>query len=162
MKEIVTFSLNGKEYGIEISGMQSLENYKEISPFPDAPEGVAGTVKIRDEIYPVFNIREKLDPVGSQVDGVTEVTEETKFLLLKTSVGDIACVVDSVGKVFRAEGDDIQQFPSVARTKETTYIDFVARRNNALIVVLKPDELLTEEQKESIQKIDFTEVKEER
>lgn len=162
MKEIIAFSLNGKEYGIEISGMQSLENYQEIKPLPDAPEGVPGTVKIRDEIYPVFNIRAKIDPAGSQVEAVPEVTEDTKLLLLKTSVGDIACVVDGVGKVFRAEGDDIQQFPNVARTKETSYIDFVARRNNALIVVLKPDELLTEEQKEGIQKIDFTEVKEER
>lgn len=152
MKEVIVFFIGGKEYGIEISGMQSLENYQEIQKLPEAPEDILGTVKIRDEIYPVYNIKAKFSLPA------TEVTEDTKMLLLRTDIGTIACVVDDVGKVFRAEGEDVQPFPKVARSKATDYIDFIARRDQELIVVIDPNALLSEEQKKGLQKIDFSEI----
>lgn len=155
MKEVIVFFISGKEYGIEISGMQSLENYRDIVPFPGAPDCILGTVKIRDEIYPVYDIKAKFCLPAA------EVTENTKILLLRTNVGNLACVVDNVGKVFRAEGEDVQPFPSVARSEDTDYIDFIARRQNELIVVINPNTLLTSEESECVSKIDFSAEKEE-
>lgn len=161
MKEIIVFFLNGTEFGVEIGGMQTLENYQEIRPLPDAPEGILGSVKIRNEYYPVYDLKAKVVPGARQDISPETATEDTKILLLKTDVGNIACVVDNVGKVFRAEGDDVQQFPGVARSKETNYIDFIARRNNELIVVIDSHALLTKEQKEGLKKIDFSKEQEE-
>lgn len=131
--------------------MQSLENYQDIVPFPDAPECILGTVTIRDEVYPVYDMKAKFSLPAS------EVTEDTKILLLKTGIGTIACVVDNVGKVFRAEGENIQPFPPVARTDGTEYIDFIAKRNNELIVVINPDAMMSEEEAGEVSKIDFSE-----
>lgn len=160
MKEIIVFFIDGNEYGIEISGMQSLENYREVVSCPDVPECILGTVTIRDEIYPVFDIRAKLssgtNTSAKSLPSEDSVTEDTKIILLRTDAGNIACVVDRVGKVFRAEGENVQPFPAVARTKDTSYIDFVAKRNNELIVVIDPNALLTPEESDRISKIDFS------
>ena len=59
MKEIIVFFLSDKEYGIEISGMQSLENYREIQHASDLPDGMNGLVQIRDDIYPVYDMKQK-------------------------------------------------------------------------------------------------------
>ncbi len=150
MKEVIVFFISGKEYGIEISHVRSLENYREVVPLPDAPDWILGTVSIRNEQFPVVDIKSWF------MLPAAEVTENTKILLLRNSYGTIACVVDNVGKVFRADGENIQDFPNVARSGETAYIDFIARRNNELIVVIDPDALLTEEQTECLQKIDFS------
>lgn len=150
MKEVIVFFIGESEYGVDIAGMQSLENFTEIKAFPDVPECILGTVKIRNEVYPVYDLKAKLAVPA------TEVTEDTKVLLLRTKAGSLACVVDSVSKVFRAEGENIQQFGGVARTEATSYIDFIVRRNNELIVVIDPEELLTEEEAEEIRKIDFS------
>ena len=56
MKEIIVFFLSDKEYGIEISGMQSLENYREIQHASELPDGMNGLVQIRDDIYPVYDM----------------------------------------------------------------------------------------------------------
>ena len=140
MKEIIVFFLSDKEYGIEISGMQSLENYREIQHASDLPDGMNGLVQIRDDIYPVYDMKLKFCLPARQV------TEDTKILLLRTHAGKVAIVVDRVGKVFRAEDKDIQEFPRVARTRDTDYINFIAKRGNDLIVVVNPDTLLTDEQ----------------
>lgn len=168
MKEVIGFFLDGREYGVEISGMQSLEPCQEITPLADAPEGILGTVKVRDEIYPVYDLKAKIGLADSAPKGValngttgggagTGMPEDSKLLVLRTTVGNVACVVDGVGMVFQAEGDDLQTFPNIVRTDGTEYVDFVVRRENKLIVVLDPTALLTKEQEEGLKKIDFTE-----
>lgn len=152
MKEIIVFFLNGKKYGVEISGMQSLESYQDARPLPDAPEGILGTVEIRKEIFPVLDIHAKL--------GAGASVERKKILLFRTGAGIIACVVDGVGKVFRAEGDDVQSFPKIATSEDTDFVDFVVRMGQELIVVVKPDALLTKKQAEWLRNIDFSEIKE--
>ena len=106
----------------------------------DLPDGMNGLVQIRDDIYPVYDMKQKFCLPAK------EVTEDTKILLLRTHAGKVAIVVDRVGKVFRAEDKDIQEFPRVARTRDTDYINFIAKRGNDLIVVVNPDTLLTDEQ----------------
>lgn len=150
MKEIIAFFISGREYGVEISGMQSLESSQEIKPFPEAPECILGTIEIRDEIYPVYDIRARF------MFPKAEHNANEKILLLRTRAGSLACIVDDVGSVFRVEGEDIQSFPKVAQTGDTAYIDFIARRDNQLVVVINPNELLTDEECSEIQKIDFT------
>lgn len=150
MKEIITFFISGREYGIEIGGMQSLEPYCEISPLSEAPECILGTIVIRDEVFPVYDIRARLNLPES------EMSRDTKILLLRTRKRGIACMVDSVGKVFQAEGDNIQTFPRVARTEGTDYIDFIARKDGELIVVINPDALLSEKDFELIDELDLS------
>lgn len=159
MKEVIGFFLDGREYGVEISGMQSLEPCQEITPLADAPEGILGTVKVRDEIYPVYDLKAMIGSAGSAASkgAGAGITEDSKLLVLRTTVGNVACVVDGVGMVFQAEGDDLQTFPNIVRTDGTEYVDFVVRRENKLIVVLNPRALLTKEQEEGLKKIDFTE-----
>lgn len=156
MKEIIVFILNGKEYGVEISGMQSLEKIQEMNAVPDAPDYILGSVTIRDQIYPVFDINSRLglSRSGEKPSGGEE--EYTKILLLRTPAGAIACLVDGVGKVLRAEGENVQSFPKMAMTEGTDFVDFIVREGSRLIVVIKPDLLLSKEQIECIRKIDFS------
>ena len=65
-------------------------------------------------------------------------------------------MVDSVEKVFQAEGENIQIFPREARTEGTDYIDFIARRDNELIVVINPDALLSEEDFDLLEELDLS------
>ena len=38
MKEIVTFTLSGKEYGVEVSRLHGIEKYADMMEAPDLPE----------------------------------------------------------------------------------------------------------------------------
>lgn len=158
VKEVIVFIISGKQYGIEIGGMQSLEKYQEIQPFPDAPDFILGTVKIRGAIIPVFDINRIIGlpaaqkPAGQPADAV----EQRKILLLRTKAGTLACIVDGVENVFRAEGEDVQPVPQMTRTEGTGFLDFIIRRDNKLVVVIQPKALFTDEQVKSIQETDFT------
>lgn len=140
MKEVVTFFLSGKEYGVEVSRMQGIENYEEMTAAADLPDCLAGIVSIRDELVPVVDIKKRLvlPPVA--------VTGETKYLVLFAKRGKIAFVADGVSRILQAEDDDLKDFPSLMQTDRTSYVDFVVQHEGRLILAMDPEGLLTEEE----------------
>lgn len=147
MKEIVAFFLSGKEYGVEVSHIQGLENYAEIMSFEGTPESILGVVDIRGEAIPVMNIKRKLvlPPVG--------VTGDTKLVVFSTRRGKLACVADGVSHIFQVEGDGFQNVPQFFQGEKTVYVDFVANIGKRLIIVMNPDRLLTDGEWKSVAKM---------
>lgn len=144
MKEIVVFFLSGKEYGVEIGGMQGFENYVPMTEVSDPDGKMLGVVTIRGEMVPIINIKKclVLPPAG--------VTEDTKFVILRTSNGKVGFVVDGVSQILRIEGDDIQEFPRLLQGKETKYVNFIARKEMNLVLVINPEGILTEKEWKNI------------
>lgn len=136
MKEIVTFTLSGKEYGVEVGKLQGIENYAEMLPVEDMPEGIQGTITVRKETIPVFDIKKQLmlPAVG--------VTPNTKYVVLRTTQGKLAVVADSVSKMVKAEGQEMQNFPILLQTDETSYVDFIVKKENQLILTINPENLI--------------------
>lgn len=147
MKEIIAFFLSGKEYGVEVSNMQGLENYKEITPLDGMPGGVLGVVDFRGETVPVYDIKKRL------ILPPAPVTAETKFLVFRTIYGRLACLADGVSRIFRIEDKDVRERPSLVHSETTDYIDFVARKDDKLVVVISPGNLLTEEDWIAVKKL---------
>jgi len=148
MKEVVSFFLSGKKYGVDISRVQGIENYVEMSAGAQGLDFLLGIVNIRDEIIPVINIKKclVLPPAG--------VTEETKYLVFPTSHGTMACVVDGVSKIFKADGDDVQNFPPLMQTNLTGYADYIVRDEEGnLLVIINPENLLKEEEWNAMQEM---------
>ncbi len=147
MKEIVAFFLSGKEYGVEVGHIHGLENYAEILPMEGMPETFLGVVDIRGEAIPVMNIKKKL------VLPPVEVTRETKIAVFSTRRGKLACVADGVSQIFQVEGGDFQNVPAILRRDDTTYVDFVAKIDKGLVIVINPENLLTDEEWKSVTKM---------
>lgn len=147
MKEIVTFYLCGKKYGVEVSQMQGIENDTELSQTPDMPDCLQGFVSVRGEVIPVVDIKKRLAlPAVS-------ATADTKLLVLRTSYGKLAFVADSVSKMVRVEGEEIQSFPPLMQTEETSYVDFIVKNEGALILVINSNRIISKEESEAIQKV---------
>ena len=147
MKEVVTFFLSGKEYGVEVSRMQGIENYGEVSGASDVPENFLGLACIRDEIIPVLDIKKKL------VLPPVPVTGETKYVVIRTEKGKLAFVVDGVSRILQADGDEVQDFPALVQTKATSYGDFVVNHEGRLILAINPEGLLTAEEWKKIEEV---------
>ena len=147
MKEVVTFFLSGKEYGVEVSRIQGIENYGEISGASEVPENFLGIACIRDEMIPVLDIKKKL------VLPPVPVTGETKYVVLRTEKRKLAFVIDGVSRILQAEGDAVQDFPALVQTKSTAYGDFVVNHEGHLILAINPEGLLTAEEWQKIEEV---------
>lgn len=144
MKEVVVFFLAGKEYGVEITNMQGIENYVPMTEVTDSKGKMTGVVSIRGEMIPVIDIRKclVLPPVPA--------TADTKYVVLRTTHGKAAIAVDGVSQIFRMEGENIRDIPPMFQGNGTGYVDFVIRNGQNLVLVIAPERLLSKPEWESI------------
>lgn len=147
MREIVTFFLSGKVYGADVSHIQGIENYEVPVSVPDMPEKLQGFVTIRDEILPVVDIKKQL--VLPHVD----VTSETKYVVLRTERGKVAVVVDGVSNLIKAEGENVQDIPKILKGERTSYVEFVVKQDNHLILAISGEDFLSMEDWKLVQKL---------
>ena len=144
MREIVSFFLSGKSYGVDVSRMQGIEKYRELARPSKMPEFLEGVADVRGEVIPVMAIRKHL------ILPAAEVTEKTKLLVFRTEFAKLACVVDGISKILKIDNNDAQEFPRIIQNEETGYADFVARNGGDLILVINPENLLGEKDWNSI------------
>lgn len=147
MKEIVTFFLSGKVYGVDVSRMQAIENYEEMIAMPGMPENLQGFVSIRGEILPVIDIKKYFRLPQ------TKVTPETKYVILRTTQGKVVVVADGVSKIIKADGNDVQEFPQLLRTEATSYVEFIVKNENHLILAIGAEDFLSKEEWDLVRKL---------
>lgn len=144
VKEIVQFFLSGKKYAVELKNMQGIENYSPITEVSDAAATMLGVVTIRGEVIPVINIKACLNLEPAPITG------ETKYVVLRTIYGKMALVADDVGDISRLTEEDSNDCPFLIQGAETGYVSFVAKDGRNLVLVIDPDQLISENDWKSI------------
>lgn len=147
MKEIVSFYLNGRKYGVEMSHMNAIENYSDMIKMPDMPDFLQGFVNIRGEMMPVVNLQRFLSQPSARV------SEETKYILLRTPKGSFASLIDKVSDLLKIEDNYVMTMPALTSSDKTDYVDFVAKSGQDLILTLDPNRFLGEQEWKVINEI---------
>ena len=58
--------------------------------------------------------------------------------------------MDEVKEIIECDDSKLIEFPSIARSQDTAYVDRVANHNGRLILLLNQDKLLKEDEAEAI------------
>ena len=96
---------------------------------------------------PIYSLRRKF--------GLEEipVNDQTKIIVTTSNGVTIAFKVDEVKEIIECDDAKLAEFPSIARTLETAYVDKVANHNGRLILLLNQDKLLAENEAQAISKM---------
>jgi purine-binding chemotaxis protein CheW len=109
-----------------------------------APDQVVGLVNLRGHIYLALDLRALLGLPG------TELSADSRFILLKSSVGNsFGVIVDSISEIRSANFDCLEPFfpdaqqESLSRLRHVDLIVAVCKFPDELLVVLNPYRFLT-------------------
>ena len=140
----IIFRVNEGEYGLDVSQVSAIETLSDVVPVPNAANHILGIMNLRGEVLPVYSLRTKF--------GLQEVPtdENTKVIVIKSNGVSIAFKIDEVREIIECTDANLVEFPSIARTQETAYVDRVANHNGRLILLLDQDKILEEGEAEAI------------
>ena len=143
----VILKISGEEYGVDIAKVTAIEKYHDIRSIPNAPAYIEGVINLRGEIIPVYSLRMKfkLPPAGVDIN--------TKVIVTKANDMSIAFQVDSVNEIIELENEDVTEPPAICLSSETNYIDRFANINGRMVILLKLDGILTEEEQRMIKEL---------
>ncbi|NIZ18630.1 chemotaxis protein CheW [Entomospira culicis] len=126
----VTFTLAGKDYGVDIMSVREISRGGRFTYVPNTPHFVRGVYNLRGEIIPIVDLRQFFGlPVhkDEKVEGI---------LICRVKNTTLGLVVDSIEKVVGIDRRDIQPAHPMFAEINIQYIEGIIDREDRLYVLL--------------------------
>lgn len=147
-RQIVVFSLNGEDYGVDIETIREIIPMQTIVPVPRAPEFVEGIINLRGRVIPVLDLRRHFGfekkPAGPG----------QRIVIVEAGQESTGVVVDAVSSVIQVSQDAIEDPSEVIVGSDVGYIQGVAKVGKDLIVLLDLAAIMTDAQKKELKEAD--------
>lgn len=128
--QLVTFTLDKEEFGIDILVVQEINRMTEITKIPNAPYYVEGAINLRGTTIPIIDLRKKLG-----FDSVS-IGDSARIVVIELNKTVLGFIVDSVSSVLRIPTDTIEPPPSIVSGMESHYMKGVGKLDDRLIILL--------------------------
>ncbi len=137
--QLVSFKLGGETFGIEITKIREIILVGEITRVPETPPYVKGLINLRSTVIPVIDLRARFSLAES------ELTADSRIMVLHVGSRTIGIVVDSVNEVLRVTREQISPAPPTVASAGNDYMTGLVRLKEDLLILLDVDRLFGDE-----------------
>ncbi|MDR2792553.1 MAG: chemotaxis protein CheW [Treponema sp.] len=129
--KIITFSLGGKDYGVDIMNVKEIAKADKFTYVPNAASFVKGVYNLRGDIIPIIDLRSFFHlPVEKKSDGLENM------LILRIEDRVYGTVVDKIDKVIGINSSSVQPPHPIFGDINIKYINGVVEKDGNLYVIL--------------------------
>jgi len=129
--KMVTFSLAGKEYGVDIMNVKEIAKADKFTYVPNAASFVQGVYNLRGDIIPIIDLRQFFHlPTEKKKDGLENM------LILRIEDRVYGTIVDKIDKVVGINSENIQPPHPIFGDINIKFISGVVEKNGALYIIL--------------------------
>lgn len=104
-RKIVTFSLDGQTFGIDMRSLVEIREWTEPTPLPGVPNYILGVTNLRGTVVPVIGLSQRLGWKPS------EIHARSCLLIVNLSGKQAGFLVDEVADIVQIRAEDIQPAP---------------------------------------------------
>ncbi len=143
--QLVSFKVNGEEFGVNILHVQEIIRMMKITKVPQSQDYVDGVINLRGRVIPVVNLRRRL--------GMEKIEPDNKTRIIVVEMGNktIGFIVDEVKEVLRIPKSITEPPPKSLRGIDSDYITAVGKLEDRILILLDLEKLFSEEEKEELQ-----------
>ena len=129
--KMITFSLAGKDYGVDIMNVKEIAKADKFTFVPNAASFVRGVYNLRGDIIPVIDLRTFFHlPRDKKSDG------QENMLILRINEQVYGTIVDKIDKVVGVNRETIQPPHPIFGDINIKYISGVVEKSGELYVIL--------------------------
>ena len=129
--KMITFSLGGKDYGVDIMNVKEIAKADKFTFVPNAASYVRGVYNLRGDIIPVIDLRSFFHlPAEKKEDSI----ENMLILLIEDRV--YGTIVDKIDKVIGINSEQIQPPHPIFGDINIKFISGVVEKQGALYIIL--------------------------
>jgi purine-binding chemotaxis protein CheW len=139
-RQILTFSLEGETYGIDILRVQEIRGWSAVNRIPQTPAHVLGVLNLRGSIVPIIDLRLRFNLSSAEFTPLTVII----VMSIRTARGlsEFGLVVDSVSDVIDVRGEDIKETPNMGARMNADFIESLATVADRMVILLDVDALI--------------------
>lgn len=133
----IVFQLKDGEYGVNVHQIQSIEQLQDVTEVPRTSSFIKGVINLRGEVTPIIDLKERLDM------GETDVTDQTRVLIVVVNQLQVGLVVDSATNVIDINDAAIDSPSDFIRHQ---YLMGIAKLEDRLLMLLNLEHILNAEE----------------
>jgi len=137
--KMATFYVGEALCGMDILKIQEINKMLEMTKVPQAPDYVKGILNLRGQIVTVIDLGKKLGL------SVTNLSNDTRNIIVNSKNEYIGLLVDSIGDVERTDRDKVEPPPANIGGVQGKYFEGVFKTKDSLIGILDVEEVLKKE-----------------
>ncbi|MDR0759032.1 MAG: chemotaxis protein CheW [Treponema sp.] len=141
--KMVTFSLAGKDYGVDIMNVKEIAKADKFTYVPNAASFVRGVYNLRGDIIPIIDLRTFFH---LSVD--TKVDAQENMLILRIEDRVYGTIVDKIDKVVGINSGTIQPPHPIFGDINIKYISGVVEKEGDLYIILDVVRIFTQNEDE--------------
>ncbi|HJV91449.1 MAG TPA: chemotaxis protein CheW [Holophagaceae bacterium] len=134
--QLVTFVLDGVEFGIDIDRVQEITPRTDICPVPGAPSFILGVINLRGMIIPVIDSRRRFHLPEA------EPTARTRIIVMDLAGEPTGLQVDAVSEVVRLDDFTLRETPPLVAGVQAEYLAGMVTVGKRLITLIHLAKLL--------------------
>jgi purine-binding chemotaxis protein CheW len=142
--QLLIFSVDGEEFGIDVLLVQEIIRYIPPTKIPNAPRAVHGVINFRGEVIPVLDIRERFNLSEKAYD------EFTVIVIVECDGKTMGLVVDKVSDIVNLPNKNTQALPEISFDEKTAYLKGMGKLGERLILLLDSDKLMDLKEKSQL------------
>ncbi|MBT3276187.1 MAG: chemotaxis protein CheW [Spirochaetales bacterium] len=139
--KMVTFTLGGKDYGIDILNVKEIHKTDFLTPVPNTAPFVKGVSNLRGEIISIIDLRTMFSLSTHEAAG----DEAEDIIFLKVEDHLVGVVVDSINDVVGIDSSTIQPPHPLFGDINLKYISGVVEYQEELYIILDTDTIFGQE-----------------
>ena len=142
--KMVTFTLSGKDYGIDIMQVKEIAKFARFTYVPNTPNFVRGVYNLRGDIISIIDLRLLFNLPAQQRS--EEDSENGLILRLESNL--LGVVVDSINRVVSIPSNHVQPPHPIFSDINLKYISGVAERDERMYIILDIERVFGREAEE--------------
>ncbi len=147
--QYVVFKLGKGEYGIDIMNVKEISPYEESISLPNTPNFIEGVINYRGNVIPIINLKKRL------VLGDSEVTKDTRIIVINLDNKEIGFIVDEASQTVRLNDEQIDEAPTFINGIDKKYITGVGKLDEKrLLILIDLKRILSEDEIEEIRNLE--------
>lgn len=146
--QLVVFSLQGEEFGIDIGKVKEVLKVGQVTYLPHTAEYIQGVINLRGEVIPIINLRIRFGIAGEDAQ-----LESQRIIIVEIDGVLVGLVVDSVSEVITLSWDSIEKPSGTIAGTQSQFLEGVGKYEERLLIILKVDTILTTEERISLSDI---------
>jgi purine-binding chemotaxis protein CheW len=140
----LTFMLGKDLFGIQVSDIREVIEYKKIFRIPRVPDYIMGVINLRGEVVPIVDLYSRFYNSSCNVTGsssvvVVEIDDDNQKI-------PIGVMIDSVEAVTELNQNRIEAVPEIGSRIRTDFIDGIGKLENQFVILLKMQNILNIEE----------------
>lgn len=133
---LVSFCVGKEQFAVDIHRVQEINRMMSLTQVPESRPGVRGVINLRGHIVPVLDMRTRMGIAES------ELTDESRIIVVEINRSTVGFIVDSVREVLEIDSSVVEQTPSLATNTAAKYVQGVAKLKDGLLILLDLESLI--------------------